>query len=109
VSPPPVTLPIGTTTTLVASPVYYHWNGTATTILTVTITPASGTTLPTGTVQLVYNGGVIGTATIHIVNGVAIARFYVTFYENGSYTFSINYLGTAKFGKSVSKSVTVSV
>ncbi len=106
--PPPGTL-IGTTTTLTAGPVHYHWFSPPTVTLTVTITPASGTVLPTGTVQLVYNGNVLGTATIHIVNGVAVATFTVEFFQSGNYAFSVNYLGNSQFHGSSSNSVTVSV
>ena len=109
VSPPPVTAAVATTTTLTASPVHYHWYGPASTTLTVTITPASGQIPPTGMVELVYNGGVIGVGFVQIVNGEAIVRFNVLFYQNGSYTFTVNYLGSSKFQGSTSNSVTVSV
>ena len=44
-----------------------------------------------------------------IVHGVAIARFSVAFYANGSYTFTVNYLGVGPFQKSSSKPLTVAV
>jgi hypothetical protein len=88
--------------------VHYHWYG-ATTTLTVTISTASGQLPPSGVVQLVYNGGVIGTGFVHIVNGQAIVRFNVVFYQYGSYTFTVNYLGSTMFEKSTSNSVTVNV
>jgi hypothetical protein len=97
-----------TTTTLAAGPVFY-FGYFALTTLTVEITPNSGASLPTGTVDLLYNGSVLGSATIQIVNGVAIAQFTVEFFANGNYTFSAQYLGSASFQGSLSNSVTVAV
>ncbi len=103
------TNPVSTTTTLTAGTVHYHRFGPATVTLTVTIKPGSGTALPGGTVELIYNNQVLGSGTIHVVGGVAEVTFNVAFYASGSYTFSVNYLGSASFLPSKSNSVTVTV
>jgi hypothetical protein len=109
-SPPPAPPGmVSTTTTLTAGPVHYHWWGPATETLTVTITPGSGTVAPGGTVELIYDGQVLGTAQIHLVNGVATATFNVAYYANGSYSFTAQYMGTSQFQGSTSNSVTVNV
>jgi len=92
-----------------ASPVRYHWFGPATTTLTVAITQASGSVAPGGTVQLIYNGSVLATATVQVFHGVATARFNIAFYMNGSFVFTVNYLGSTYFQKSSSKPLTVTV
>ena len=97
-----------TITTLTAGPVYYYW-GFALATLTVRVTPSSGTVLPTGTVDLFYNGSVLGTATIQVVNGVAIAQFTIEFFYYGDYTFTAQYMGSTSFQGSSSNSVTVAV
>lgn len=71
--------------------------------------PSSGSITPTGTVELFYNGSVIGTATVQIVNGVAIAQFSVQFTANGSYAFTAEYLGNSNYLASWSKFLTVLV
>ncbi len=100
---------VATTSTMTAGPVSYPWFGYPTTTLTVTINPTAGTALPTGTVQLYYNGSVIGTSTIQIVNGKAVARFTVRFSTYGNYAFTAQYLGTSGFQASASNTVIVSV
>jgi hypothetical protein len=65
--------------------------------LTINVTPASGTVLPDGTVELIYNGSVLGTAAIQVVNGVATAQFLVQFPGSGNYTFSAQYTGSTNF------------
>ena len=97
-----------TTTTLTAGPISYYRRYALET-LTVQITPAAGATLPTGTVELFYGGSVLGTATIKIVNGVAMAQFTVQYNANGNYTFSAQYMGTSSFQRSTSNAVTVAV
>jgi hypothetical protein len=97
-----------TTTALSSGPVYYYgWY--AVTTLTVQVASAPGTALPTGTVELWYNGSVLGTATISVVNGMAVARFNIEFFANGYYTFTAQYLGSSSFQGSTSNSVTVAV
>lgn len=104
--PPPTTAT--TTTTMTAGPVYYDWTY-ATTTLTITVKPISGTTPPSGTVALVYNGSVLATGTVQLVNGVATVTFNVQFYANGIYTFNAVYLGSGQFDGSTSNPVTVTV
>jgi Bacterial Ig-like domain (group 3) len=108
-TPPPTPGTVSTTTTIKAGPVHYHWFGPATETLTVIITPASGTVAPTGTVELIYNGTVLGTAQVQVVNGVAEAIFTIDYYANGSYTFTAQYLGSGQFQGSTSNPVTVNV
>lgn len=106
--PPPPPTTTGTTTTITSSPVSYHgWYATAT--LTIQVKPASGTAIPTGTVQLIYNGQVLGTATLHTVNGVATATFRLVFYANGNYTFTAQYVGSSVFPPSTSSPFTLTV
>jgi hypothetical protein len=108
VSPPPPGSTTTTTTTLTAGAVHYHgWY--ATVQLTVTVKPGSGSTQPGGKVALIYNGQVLGTATLQLVNGVETATFNVIFYANGDYTFSAQYLGNSQFQSSTSNSVSVIV
>ena len=97
-----------TTTTLSAGPVYYYGYYALET-LTVEITPKSGTVLPTGTVDLFYNGAVLTSATIRIINGVAIAQFTIEYTANGDYTFTAQYLGSSSFQGSSSNPTTVVV
>ena len=56
-----------------------------------------------------YNGSVLGTATIQIVNGVAQAQFLVQFPGSGNYSFSAQYVGSASFQGSSSSAVTVTI
>ena len=48
--------------------------------------------LPGGSVRLIYNGQVLGIATLHLVNGVETATFNVTYFANGLYVFSAQYV-----------------
>jgi hypothetical protein len=97
-----------TTTTMTAGPVnYYGFFATAS--LTVTVSATSGSALPSGIVELVYNGQVLGTARIHVHNGVATATFNLLFFANGNYTFTAQYLGSSSFQGSSSSAVTVTV
>jgi Bacterial Ig-like domain (group 3) len=107
-SSPPPTTSIATTTTLTAGGVTHgSWYSTVT--LTVTISPASGSVAPGGTVQLVYNGRVLGSARVRVVNGVATATFSLAIFAPGNYTFSAVYMGSGQFQGSSSNSVTVTV
>lgn len=106
--PPPPAQNGSTTTTLTAGSVHYHgWY--ATVALTVTVKPTSGSVQPGGTISLIYDGQVLGTATLHLVNGVETATFNITFYANGSYGFSAHYGGNAQFSGSTSNTTTVVV
>ena len=101
--------PVATTTTLTASPVTTDRYGLPTATLTVTITPGSGTAVPGGVVELLYQGRVLGAARVQVVNGVATATFNLLFLGHGNYSFSAAYLGTSSFQGSTSNSVTVTV
>jgi Bacterial Ig-like domain (group 3) len=64
---------------------------------------------PGGTVDLLVDGSVLGSATVQVVNGVAEAVFTVEFFGTGSFTFSAQYLGSSQFQGSTSNAVTVNV
>ena len=64
---------------------------------------------PGGTVNLLVDGSVLGSATVQVVNGVAEATFTVEFFARGSFTFSAQYLGSSQFQGSTSNAVTVNV
>ena len=100
---------VATTTTLTASPVRYDRYGRPIVTLTITVNPASGAVAPDGTVELVYNGTVLGKATLQVVNGVATASFNVLFFALGDYTFTADYLGSGPFQPSASNPVTVHI
>jgi hypothetical protein len=109
VTPPPVT-GVATTTTLSAGSVHRsRFFGLPTVSLTVTITPTSGTVLPNGTVELLYNGSVLGTAQVHVVNGVETATFNVIFFGSGNFAFTAQYLGNSQFQGSTSNAMTVTI
>jgi hypothetical protein len=117
-APPPTKTPptqptnpgaLTTSTTLSASSVRYHWFGPATATLTVHVSSSSGQAVSGGTIELIYEGQILGTATVRIVNGVATATFGLQFFANGSYTFTAQYLGSGQFPASSSSAVTVNV
>ncbi len=116
-TPPPVTPPTtppatntATTTTLTAGALTSHGRRRAPTVLmTIQVKPASGSVLPDGTVELMYNGAVLGTGTIQIVNGVATVQFMVQFSGHGNFTFTAAYVGSSSFQGSASNSVSVTV
>jgi hypothetical protein len=107
INPPPTT--VATTTKLTAGTVRSINRLLSTITLTVTITPASGSVEPGGTVELIYHGRVIGIAQVTAVNGVATATFNVLFFGHGNFTFSAQYLGNSQFQGSTSSPVTVTV
>jgi hypothetical protein len=74
---------------------------------TVTITPTSGSVQPGDTVQLEYDGYIIGSSAVKVVNGVATATFTVQFSAAGSYTFEALYSGSDSFLGGFTNSVTV--
>ncbi len=100
---------IATTTTLTAQVNPPHRFSPPTVTFTAVISPASGTAAPGGTVELIVNGSVLGSATVNVVNGVAEATFTVEFFGTGQFTFSAEYLGSSAFQRSASNSVTVDV
>jgi hypothetical protein len=112
VTAPPTTPPgarIGTTTTLQGQVNPDLFFGAPTVTFTVVIGPASGAVPPSGTVNLLVDGSVLGSATVQDVNGVAEATFTVAFFEPGSFTFTAQYLGSSQFQGSTSNPVTVNV
>lgn len=114
-TPPPVsTEPVAglkaTVATLVAGPVKRSWwQGPATAAIAVVVAPISGTAIPTGTVQLNYNGKLMGTATVKMINGQAVATFNARFYAAGIYNFSAVYSGSSSFAASKASKVSVIV
>jgi hypothetical protein len=106
-NPPPSTT-TATTTTLQgrANGTYF---GYPVVTFTVTITPASGTVAPGGTVELLVGNTVLTSATVRVVNGVATATFNVVFFQPGEYTFEAVYLGSSQFQGSTSNTVNVFV
>jgi hypothetical protein len=109
---PPTTPPsslIGTTTTLQGRVNRRSRFSPPTVTFTVVISPASGSAAPGGTVDLLVNGNVLGSATVQMVNGVAEATFTVEFFARGNFTFSAQYLGSTQFQGSTSNAVTVNV
>jgi hypothetical protein len=99
----------GTTTTLLARVNPRHRFSPPTVTFTAVINPASGAVAPGGTVDLLVNGRVLGSATVQVVNGVAEATFTVAFFGPGQFTFSAQYLGSSLFQGSTSNAVTVNV
>jgi hypothetical protein len=106
---PPPSSTTATMMTLTAGPVQYHWFSPPTVTLTIQVRPGSGTVLPSGTVELISNGQVLGTATLHLVNGIETATFTVQLYSFGSYAFTAAYLGSNSFQGSTSNAVNVTV
>lgn len=109
INPPPSTAAVSTISTLKAGAVHYQGYYYPVVTLTVVVKPTSGNVQPSGLVELIYQGQVLGTAQIHISNGVALATFAVQFLSSGSYTFSTQYMGATGFLGSTSNSVTVNV
>ncbi len=110
VPPPPPSPGTGaTTTTITASPVHYSWFS-ASVVLTVTVRSATGAAVPAGgTVELLYNGAVLATGTVRVVNGVSQVSFAVRFGYYGNYAFSAQYLGGGAYLPSTSSGTTVTV
>jgi hypothetical protein len=107
-TPPPTNL-IGTTTTLLGRVNPRNPFAPPSVTFTVVINPASGTVAPDGTVNLLVNGQVLGSAAVHLVNGVAEATFTVQFFGRGSFAFTAQYQGSSQFQASTSNAVTVNV
>ena len=98
-----------TTTTLSGGPISYSRRLATQTVTIQVFPPPGSTTQPTGTVQLIYNGTVLGTATLQIINGVATAKFNIQYSANGNYTFSAVYMGSSTYQGSTSSPLAVSV
>src|SRR6516164_5553263 len=108
IATPPSNL-IGTTTTLSGHVNPQSPNSPPTVTFTAIIRPASGTVAPSGTVDLIVNGRLLGRATVIVVNGVAEATFTVAFFGRGSFTFDAQYEGSSVFQGSTSNALTVTV
>src|ERR1019366_7511390 len=85
---------VGTTTSInaVANPIAYGQSAS----ITATVTPASGTTPPTGTVNLTIDGA--STLSASLTNGAA--TFVVPGLSTGAHLFSATYIGATAFGPS---------
>jgi hypothetical protein len=104
-SPAPAPVTAVPALTLSAGPVTYHgWWYPPTVTLTAVV---SGGVQAGGTVELVYAGQVIGTATVQMVGGVAEAQFQVAFGGWGPYSFSAQYAAPGLSAPSPSNDVTV--
>lgn len=86
--------PIGTTTTLAVSfnPIVYGQSAS----VTATVSPASGSTNPVGTVTLTFDGGATQTASL----SGGTATFTVTGLLVGGHTFTASYGGSTNFASS---------
>jgi hypothetical protein len=104
-TPTPAPVPAAPTITLSAGPVTYcgRWYPPTVTLTAV----VSGAVPAGGTVELVYAGRVIGTATVELVNGLAEAQFQVAFGGWGPFAFSTQYDGSGLGVPSPSNDVTV--
>jgi len=113
--PPPTPIPlpppsqVATKSTISASPVRYRRFGPASTTITMTVESLTGTTLPTGNVQLFYDGQVLASGTLQVVNGQAQVTFSLSFYQSGSFSLSAVYSGNSSFTGSTSNSLTLDV
>lgn len=106
---PPSSGPVASSTTLMAGPVGTNPFGIPTVVLTITISPGSGSAAPSGLVALIYDGRVLGVARVHVVNGVATASFNVEFFGSGDFTFSALFIPFGAYQASSSNSISVSV
>ena len=83
---------------------------TPTVTFVATVGAESGSALPTGTVEVMDGGTLLGTAQIEDVNGVAEVVFSISFPPvAGVYQISVVYPGTSSFAGSTSNTVTVTV
>jgi hypothetical protein len=78
----------------------------ASTTLTATVTPASGSGIPTGTVSFIANGSTLTTVTLN-GSGVATVTTPTTGYPKGSYSVKATYNGGATYAASTSAAVTL--
>ncbi|MDB5308084.1 MAG: hypothetical protein JWO38_2286 [Gemmataceae bacterium] len=62
--------------------------------LTVKVAPGSGSITRGGKVNLLYNGQVLGSGTLQVVNGVDEVSFTVEFYGQGTFSFAAQYAGS---------------
>jgi subtilase family serine protease len=85
-----------TTTTVASNPASFAQN--ASTVLTATVKPASGTTLPTGTV--VFTSGSTTLGSVSLVSGVATLTVSGGLLAVGTDTITATYGGSTAFGGS---------
>jgi len=105
---PPSSNQVTTTTRLVAGPMVYHgWFSPPTVTLTAIVSSSDGSMPAGGTVQLMYNGSVLATGAVQIINGVAQVRFTIAFYGYGPFSFSTQYTGVGTSQSSASNGLTV--
>jgi subtilase family serine protease len=97
------TAPLATTTTLAASPTQATQGDAVT--LTATVSPASGTTAPTGTVSFNNGSTLLGTASLS--NGTA--TLITSTLPIGSDSITANYAATAIYTASTSAAVSVTI
>jgi subtilase family serine protease len=97
-----LTASVGSTSTLVASP-----TGIASTTLTVTVKPDTGTTTPTGSVTFSAGAKTLGTVTLVASGGTSTAALTVSgsSLATGSNTITASYGGNGTFNGSVATAV----
>lgn len=76
---------------------------TDTLTLTATVTPASGSTIPTGTVDFMNGSTSLGTATLDATGTATLTG--VQFTTQGTYNLTASYAGDSNFNSSVSSTV----
>ena len=99
-------LPAGIATTLALSTTQQSPGINAPVQITATVTPASGSTAPTGTLQFVEDGGA-GLWQVPVVNGQAVLS--TSFDSPGSHTFTGIYQGDANYVASQSAPLALTV
>ena len=99
----PVTILIGTTTTVLATPNQAAFGSAVT--LTATVAPASGSTAPTGTVTFLNGATPIGTA--NLTNGTG--SLSLSTLPVGTDSITAQYAGAANFAASTSSAVPVTI
>ncbi len=94
---------LGSSTTVGANPNPVTQSQSIT--LTATVTPASGSTAPTGSVQFEVDGVVVGSGTLTGTLGSDQATFSTSSLTTGPHTLTAVYSGDSNFNGSVSPSV----
>ncbi len=98
--------PVATTTALTASPNPVTLGSLET--LTATVTPASGTTVPDGTVSFSASGIALGSSAVNS-SGVAVLSLNASGVPAGTYAVTATYSGSTNFTGSTSPAVNVTV
>jgi large repetitive protein len=94
-------VPVNTTTVLLSSMNPALTSDTLT--LTATVTPASGSTIPTGTVDFMNGSTSLGSATVDAAGTATLTG--VQFPTQGTYTLTADYSGDVNFNPSTSAAV----